>query len=95
MKRSETRYKGVWSAGYTEAMRDASAVLREFVTQGGRFSADDADAFMRGSLAMRLGDWVTTADRGGEIEGMNVLLRRSNQSTSKSNAAPGGHNEPS
>lgn len=39
MKRAETRYKGVYDAGYEQACQDATKAVRDFLREGGELAA--------------------------------------------------------
>lgn len=75
MRRADTRYKGVWSAGYNEALEHASRVLVRFVQHGG-LAFDAPDAWERNTLALRLGYDIAVPDRNTVITAMEMLLAR-------------------
>ena len=51
-----------------------SETLIAFVTAGGLFSADTGEAFMRNTLALRLGNETRVPDRGELFEAMAAML---------------------
>ena len=75
MRRSETRYKGVWDAGYEAAMREASATFVSAVRAGVAFAAPP-DAWNQDQIAYRMNGRIWSVSTEGALVGLADILRR-------------------